>query len=75
MREVIDSDQMEFRFSIGVSQPSSSVKLTDREAIIQSVANHYSILSIKAELDEIVDGMKVLHMAALITVGFLSREQ
>ena len=61
MKALLDSDEkMGFRFSIGVSMPSSSVRLADREAIVQSVAKHYSVLSVKAELDQIVDGLKTM---------------
>ena len=48
---------MGFRSSIGVSRPS---QLADRGTIIQSIATHYSVVSMKAELDQIVDGLNVL---------------
>ncbi len=60
VRELLDSDKMGFRFSIGVSMPSSLVHFNDREAIIRSVATHYSVLSVKAELDQFLDGFKAM---------------
>ncbi len=60
VRKLLDGDKMAFRFSIGVSMPSSSVTLNNREAIIRSVATHYSVLSVKAELDQFLDGFKAM---------------
>ena len=49
---------MAFRYTIGMCQPSSSLDLSDRYNIVQSMATHYSIVSVKAELDQFVDGLR-----------------
>ena len=66
MRELLDSDDMDFRFSIGLSRPSYSLQLTDRDSMVQSMATHYSVLSVKAELDQLIDGLKVLGVLDLL---------
>ncbi len=65
MRALLDSEEMSFRFSIGLSRPSYSLQLSDRDAIVESMATHFSILSVKAELDQLIEGLKVLDVLNL----------
>ena len=42
----------------GYTRPIHAAKLEKKDAVIGAVALHHCILSIKAELDELVDGIK-----------------
>ena len=65
MRDVLESEEMSCRFSVGISRPSHLYKLSDRDDIVQSMANHFSISSVKAELDQLTEGLKVLDVLNL----------
>ena len=54
IRDLIDSDDFDFRYKIGVSQPVNTLKLSDKERlIVDLMAKHFTILGIvKAELDQ-----------------------
>ncbi len=58
MKLLLDSDEYSFRFDIGLSQPSASLKFSDREMLVKSFATHFAVLSVKAELDQLVEGLK-----------------
>ena len=50
---MIDSDDFDFRYEIGVSQPVNTLKLSDKERlIVDLMAKHFTILIVKAELDQ-----------------------
>lgn len=66
MRTLLDSDEFDIRYDIGVSQPTSSLQLIDCDQIVQSFATHFSIMRVKAELDQIVEGLKTLDLLDLI---------
>ena len=57
MRTVLDSEEFDFRFDIGVAQPSQNLYLRDCMRIVKSCAAHFTIHSIKAELVQICDGL------------------
>ena len=66
MRKLLDSDEYAFRFEIGVCDVSSAVKLSDRDRIVLSLANYFTVVVVKAYIDQIVDGLKVLGISELI---------
>ena len=66
MRKLLDSDEYAFRFEIGVCDVSSEVKLSDRDRIVLSLANYFTVVVVKAYIDQIVDGLKVLGISELI---------
>lgn len=63
---MLDSDEFEFRFDCGVCQPSSSLKSSDKESIISSIALHHIIYSSKGELDEVKMGLSTLNFLELL---------
>ena len=51
LQELLGSDEYDFRYDLGIGQPVNTIRL---ERIISSIANHYSILVVKAELDQLI---------------------
>ena len=65
--QLLDSDEFLFCFDCGVCQPSTSLTLKDKEAIISSIAMHCCIYSCKVELDEIKRGLSSLGFLELMS--------
>ena len=65
-RELLGTDEYDFRYECGVSQPVTSINLSDRNKLVSAIAMHYSVVRVKAELDQIVNGLKVLKIEELI---------
>ena len=68
-RLLLDDKEYEFRFDLGLGQVSSSVTLSDQVRIIDCMCKHFSILTIKAELDQILCGL-----SSTLNVLYLLRE-
>ena len=66
MRNLLDSEEYEFRYEIGIAQPSGTLQLSDLDRIVETSATHYSTVSVKAELDQIIDGLMALEVLDLI---------
>lgn len=66
MRALLDSNNYDFRYDVGVTQPSHTLALADLNCMVQSLAMHYAIVFVKAELDDIVEGLKTLDVLGLI---------
>ena len=65
MRQLLDSDELSFRFDAGVSIPSTAVSVENKEEIAAALAKNFVIYSCKAELDQLREGLghlKVLQM-------------
>ena len=62
-RDLIDSDDFNFRYEIGVSQPVNTLKLSDKERlIVDLMAKHFTILGIvKAELDQMLRAGSIIY--------------
>ncbi len=65
-RQLLDSDDFDFRYECGVPQPSSHLRMIDRDTIVSSIAVHYSVAVCKAELDQRVRGLGSLQLIELI---------
>ena len=65
MADILDSDAFDFRFDVGVSQPSSSISLVDLPSIIELFVSHSTVFSVKAQLDQIVEGLKTANILDL----------
>lgn len=66
MRTLLDSEEFDFRFDIGVAQPTQKLHLQDCMRIVKSCAAHFTIHSIKAELDQICDGLNCMGVLQLM---------
>ena len=66
MRQILDSDEFDFRYDIGVSDLSNNLQLTDCARVVQSLASHYVVVGVKAQLDQIVTGLSSLGVYDLI---------
>ena len=54
---MLEKDEYDFRFDIGISQPAHTVTLADKENIVNLMAKHFCILRVKAELDQLLCGL------------------
>ena len=66
MRRLLDSDKFDFQYEIGVAQPSQELKLRDSVRIVKSCAAHFTVHSIKAELDQLCEGLNCIGVLQLI---------
>ena len=66
MRAILDSEEFDFRYEIGVAQPTQNLSLRDSMRIVKSCAAHFTIHSVKAELDQICDGLNCMGVLQLI---------
>ena len=66
MRALLDSDEYDFRLDIGCGVLSSTVDLSDRDTIVQSLANYYVVVKVKAQLDQLVEGLDTLGVFDLV---------
>lgn len=61
----MDKEDYLFHYECGVSQPVSTIKPSDRDTIVTALAMHFSVTSVKAELDQMVKGMEVFKLSEL----------
>ena len=66
MRELLDSEDFQFRFDAGVTVPSTSLEIEQRDDIIRSLVMHYLVFSCKAELDQLKQGLSELKILQLL---------
>ena len=66
MRDLLDSEEFQFRYDIGLGQLASNFSLADKERIFHLIASHYAVIRVKAELDQIVSGLKTLGVLELL---------
>ena len=66
VREMLDRDDFEFRFDVGICDASFKVNLSDRDRIVESLATYYTVICVKAYIDQIVDGLKTLGVYELV---------
>ena len=64
MRSILNSDKFDFRFEVGIGNVLSS--LEDRKQIMQSITNYFTVVRVKAQIDQIMDGLKCLGIDELI---------
>ena len=64
MRSILNSDKFDFRFEVGIGNVLSS--LEDRKQIVQSITNYFTVVRVKAQIDQIMDGLKCLGIDELI---------
>ena len=44
VREMLDRDDFEFRFDVGICDASFKVNLSDRDRIVESLATYYTVV-------------------------------
>ena len=66
MRKILDSDEYDMRYDIGIGQSSSSLELSDLDRIVQAFATHFSVVYVKAELDQLMQGLKAFGILELM---------
>lgn len=66
IRVLIDSEEFQFRFECGFSAPSSALTVGEKEDIMKSLSLHYLIYANRAEIDQLMDGLKTLGVLQLM---------
>ena len=54
---LLDDDEYDFRYDLGIGDLASTIKEHHKERIIESICKHYAVLMIKAELDQMLCGL------------------
>ena len=60
LRELMATEDYDFRYSCGVTQAVSKMELKDRDSIVQSIAKHCAIMYCMTELIQLKDGLASL---------------
>lgn len=66
VRELLDSPEYMFRCEIGVAGVASNLSLEDCSRIIAALAKYYTIIKPKAQLDQIICGLKIMGVHELM---------
>ena len=66
MRELLDDDSFDFRFEVGVTDVASRLELHDRPRIVESLSTHFSVVRVKAQLDQLIEGLNALGVYDLL---------
>ena len=61
LQEILNSNDAAFRFECGVSKPANSYKISDKSTIIGLMTLRLVILTRKAELDQVAEGLAAEH--------------
>ena len=57
LHNLLESDEYDFRYNLGVAEQTQTVRLDDKEEIVTHMANHFAIFQVKGELDQILCGL------------------
>lgn len=60
LRDVLDSDELDFQFELGISDVSSTLELTDCSRNVDALATHCTVVKVKAQIDQIVEDLQIL---------------
>lgn len=63
---LLDRDEFDFRYDIGLAQPSQNLHLKDCMRIVKLCAAHFTIHSLRAELDQICEGLDCMGVRQLM---------
>ncbi len=63
MRAIVHSEEFDFRFEMGISEIFGP---EERKGVVQSIANYFTIVRVKAQIDQMIDGMKCLGIDELL---------
>ncbi len=66
LKQLLADDEYDFQYDIGIAKPISRLQYSDRHHIVQSSALHYSVLSVKAELDQLANGLRALGVLDMV---------
>ena len=64
--ELLNTEEYNFRYECGVSQPVTSIESSSHEKIVGAIAMHYSVVRVKSELDQLAKGLNVLKIGDLV---------
>ena len=58
-QNLITSNEYEFRFSSGVSEPTTWIPFSDKQKVVNAMCLHYSIPVSLAELEQLCHGLAI----------------
>ncbi|XP_062520832.1 G2/M phase-specific E3 ubiquitin-protein ligase-like [Corticium candelabrum] len=68
IREIVTTDDaLDILSDCGYDKPLSNVRFADKTNLIKVAATHHCLLSVKAELDQLKEGLQVLDVLSLIS--------
>ncbi len=56
-RDLLDSDELSFRFDAGVTVPSTALKIENKDEVTIALGTNFVIYACKAELDQLKEGL------------------
>lgn len=65
MKDLLDSDAYDFRFDVGLGFAISSMRFADRNEFVQSLAGYFTVVNVKAQIDQLTQGLRVLGVLEL----------
>ena len=66
MKDLLDSDAYDFCFDVGLGFPISSMRFADRDEFVQSLAGYFTVVKVKAQIDQLTQGPRVLGVLELV---------
>lgn len=66
IHQLLDSEEFQFRFDAGVTVPSASIGIEQKDEIVHSLVMHYLVYTCKAELDQLTQGLSELGVLRLL---------
>ena len=61
-RSLLSSEEYDFRYNCGLLQPVETLSTSEMESVMSAITIHFSISSYKAELDQLVSGLRTLEV-------------
>ena len=65
-REMLLSDEFDFRYHCGLSQPVTAFKLCDKERIVQLFSKHFAVARCVPQLEQLKQGLTALDVLQLM---------
>ncbi len=59
-QDLLDSDELSFRFDAGVTVPSTALRIESKDEVTIALATNFVIYACKAELDQLKEGLSHL---------------
>ncbi len=64
VKVLIDSDDYDFRFDVGLGVPLDDLR--GRDEIVKSLSTYFTVVKVKAQIDQLVQGLSVLGILDLL---------
>ena len=75
VKSLLDSDEYDFRFDVALSYTTNSISLFDRDRIVSSLASYFTVIRVKAQINQLIEGLHVLGVFDLIQANLQKSQQ